>query len=456
MKTKINLMYVFVMLACSVFGQTVKKEFYDFQKTKLMAEYQVNAAGEKNGWFKGYDQKGVIVYEYNYKSNQFNGLNKEYTTVNGKREIMKSETYKDGTLDGPATYYGENGLVLKQGNYKNGNRDGKWLMLDPYNNYNIKNKDELKGCEFVKSEVTYANGEPTMEGKVTVTYYPSGKIRSEQEYSQGKKVGEHKWYYPNGKPEGYYKYDGTTEKYLIKKTYYTNGQLWEDFNWTGAKPVLLDYYEDGSPGILSKQNMEAQKEINAANRADSAFNASNFELGLSICKEFKIDAEALSNLCTLEKSFNSGNKNASDAKYRLSDIEKSRAYRDASELQKKLATKKIEILKNKITEVIQLDENIKNKWKDFTSAYAVPINNGSALSYPKGEHIYIKSRLVIDELFGEYNKAVTPDDKLKTGNAIITSLDKMIAHSTSDQCKDLNKQLKKVEDKAQVKTILGL
>ncbi|MBN8695166.1 MAG: hypothetical protein J0L87_01440 [Bacteroidetes bacterium] len=454
MKTKINLIFVFVILACSVYGQSVKKEFYDIQKTKIMAEYQVNAAGEKNGWFKGYDQKGVVVYEYNYKSNQFHGLNKEYTTVYGKREVMKSETFKDGVLEGPASYYGENGLVLKQGNYKAGNKDGKWLMIDPYSNYNIKNKDDLKGCEFVKSEVVYSNGSPVMDGKVTVTYYPSGKVRSEQEYSQGKKIGTHNWYFPNGKLEAEYKYNGTTEKYLTSKTYYTNGQLWEFYDWTSGKEVLMDYNEDGSPGTFSKRNMAAQKETNATAKADSAFSAGNYELGISICNEAGIKLEHLNKILSLEKSFYAGKVN--DVKYQVEKIDNVEGRFYSSPLQQKHAKIITDKLIAEAKKLSVLDEEIKNKWKAYTDAFTVPINNGSALDYPKGEFLYKKSRVIVDELYAPYSNATTPNDKQKAGELLIPALDKMIKLASSDKCKDLNKQLKKVEDKSQIKTLLGL
>ncbi len=461
MKTKIHLSIMFLILACSVFGQTVKKEFYDFKKTKIMAEYQVNAAGEKNGWFKGYNENGVVVEEAMFKNGQLNGVYKKYSTNSGKREITQSETYKDGVLNGAAQYYGtmdNKPFVQKEGNFLDGERNGKWLIIKPTPNYNIK-EEEKKGCEYVKEEVEYQKGNEVSppDGKRTIYYFPSGKVRCEEEYTNGIKTGQHKWYYPNGKLEAEYIYDGQTKKYLKKKTYYTNGQLWEDFDWSSGKEVLMDYNEDGSPGLFSKRNMAAQKEANAAAKADSAFTAGNFDLGFSICNDSKINTDYLFKIVELEKKFNSNQISAEDAKYKLKDIE---YYNDAkymNSLHLKHATTKIASLKTKITEVAKMDENIKAKEKEYAGAYTESINNGTAWAYPKGENIYFKSKSVLEEILGAYNKAASPDEKLKTGTVVLTALDRMIAISTNEQqCKDFNKQLKKVEDKAQIKTILGL
>lgn len=265
MRTRLTI--ALLLVGCMVTkAQQIQKTFYDFKKTQIKEEYQVNAAGEKNGTYKGYNEKGVVVEEATFKNGQLNGVYKKYTTYAGKREIAQSETYLNGLLDGPATYYGENNLVLKSGNYKSDKKDGKWIMLDKYTNYNIKNPAELKGCEWIKSEVTYANGEPSMNGKVTVYYYPSMKVRSTQEYTNGKKSGEHYWYFPNGKTEAYYKYD-ENEKYLNKKTYYYNGQVWEDMYWENGQFITEGYYEDGTPDrmtkgrFLSKCNSEMWKKI---------------------------------------------------------------------------------------------------------------------------------------------------------------------------------------------------
>lgn len=103
---KYLILLIFSSLSISVFSQKVVKEFYDpWTKTKLMAEYQVNTSGEKHGWFKGYDQQGVLILENNYKNNLYNGLNKEFTTVYGKRVIASEKNYLNGLLHGEYKEY---------------------------------------------------------------------------------------------------------------------------------------------------------------------------------------------------------------------------------------------------------------------------------------------------------------------------------------------------------------
>lgn len=485
MKTKINLIFMFVILACSVYGQSVKKEFYDYKKTKIMSEYQVNAAGEKNGWFKGYNESGVVIEEATFKNGQLNGVFKKYSTYSGKREITQSETYKDGVLNGLAQYFGTldgKAFVMKEGNFLDGERNGKWLIIKPTPNYNIK-EEEKKGCEYVKEEIEYQKGNEVSppDGKRTIYYFPSGKVRCEEEYTNGVKTGQHKWYYPNGKPEADYLFDGQTGKYLKKKSFYTNGQLWESYDWSSGKEVFLDYNEDGSPGMFTKRRMAQENEqknktIKLA-LADSLLLANNATEAIKIYQEIKYSVSELNAILKLETSFNKGlveedqsmnfnNSAKSTAKdisekstikylknnnFGKSDLESTS---EKTEIQKKFfEEKKVQII-NKATEVVNAVETVNKKLELYTASF-VQMNSGSP-SYLKGEHIYLKSKMIIDELLEGYNKSVTPDEKLNSSKSLIVALDKMIAHANSDQCKDLNKQLKKVEDKSQIKTLLGL
>jgi antitoxin component YwqK of YwqJK toxin-antitoxin module len=228
--------------------------------------------------------------EATFKNGQLNGLYKKYATYNGKREIAKSETYKDGVLDGPATYYGENGVVLKQGNYKNDKKDGKWIMLDPYTNYNYnyKNQEVLKGAQFIKSEPTYVNGEPVMNGKYTTYYYPSGKVRAELEYTNGVETGEQKWYYPDGTQEAYYKFDGLTKKYLVKKSFYPNGKVMENSRMENGEWIYEGYEEDGSPNKqmqYAKYEREQEEKAKKKKIEDDASDAINIAKGDSAFKK---------------------------------------------------------------------------------------------------------------------------------------------------------------------------
>jgi antitoxin component YwqK of YwqJK toxin-antitoxin module len=302
MKTKQTLTLIFNVLFLVALSQTPKKTYYDFKKTMIKEDYFVNAAGEKNGPYKGYNEKGIVVEEANFKNGQLNGVYKKYTAYSGKKEIAKSETYKDGVLDGLAIYYGENGLVLKQGNYKNDKKDGKWTFMDPYSNYNFKNQEALKGAQFVKSEATYVNGEPLMNGKYITYYYPSGKVRSEVEYTNGTETGEQKWYYPDGTNEAYYKFDGLTKNYLVKKSYYPNGNVMENSRMENGKWVYEGYTEDGKQDQLTQnlkyENEQNEKEKQKASKdaetdkvwiakGDSLFNKKEYYASLQFYREIK-------------------------------------------------------------------------------------------------------------------------------------------------------------------------
>jgi antitoxin component YwqK of YwqJK toxin-antitoxin module len=251
--------------------QTVKKEYYDYAKTRIMAEYQVNSSGEKHGWFKRYDQQGVLVMEFNYKNNMYDGVCKEYTTIYVKRTMMKSETYKQGVLNGPAKYYGgDTGeLLVRQGSYKNDTRDGKWITLNAYKNYNLSD-EEKKGSEYFKTEDEYDNGTVIIPDGLYKTYfYPSGKLHSEQEFKDAKRAGLCKWYFPNGSIEREDLFS-ETGAHLESKEYWPSGQLRTFNNFRNNS--YEGYNKDGSPDWIMKQRLEqSKKEARKAAMEDSAF-----------------------------------------------------------------------------------------------------------------------------------------------------------------------------------------
>jgi len=254
------------MLFGKAFGQINKKDYYDYKKTRLMADYQVNAKGEKNGWFKGYDQSGILIYEYNYKNDQKDGVNKEYTVINGKREVMNSKTFKSGVLEGPATYYGQNGMIQKQGNFKNDKYDGKWTILKPYSDYNLS-KLEIGNCDYVKVNAYYENDAEILEkmpdGIYKEYYTPCNKLYREYKVVNGKFDGEDKVYFPTGKINSLktyiYKADG--KAYIqTSKTYFASGKLQMVEDYSMGYFHFEEYTEDGSPTGFMKERQIAEKQ----------------------------------------------------------------------------------------------------------------------------------------------------------------------------------------------------
>jgi len=117
-------------------------------------------------------------------------------------QLMYSE---DGLFNGIGYDVYDNGELSKEGNYKDGKKDGLW-----------------KGW-----------------------YYYNGQLQYEWNYKDGKQNGLGKFYYPNGSlTEGNYK-DG--EKNGLWKTYDENGQLEEKGNYKDGyrEGVWRNYDEKG-------------------------------------------------------------------------------------------------------------------------------------------------------------------------------------------------------------------
>ena len=87
-----------------------------------------------------------------------------------KAKHLREGNYKDGKRDGKWTSWYEDGLKLSEGNYKDGMKDGKWTSW--YEN----------GLKW--TDRNYKDGKE--DGKST-EWYSNGQIKSEENYKDGKK-----------------------------------------------------------------------------------------------------------------------------------------------------------------------------------------------------------------------------------------------------------------------------
>ena len=87
-----------------------------------------------------------------------------------KSKHLRDINYKDGKRDGKWTSWYEDGLKLSEGNYKDGKRDGKWTSW--YEN----------GLKWI--DTNYKDGKE--DGKST-EWFANGQIKIEENYKHGKK-----------------------------------------------------------------------------------------------------------------------------------------------------------------------------------------------------------------------------------------------------------------------------
>lgn len=145
-----------------------------------------------DGNVKEFNESGQVIMEAVYRNNKLNGEMVHYTDTG---EILSRETYEDGVLNGDAHYY----------QYRNAGK--MW------------------------ADCVYQNA--LLHGTRKV-YYPSGVLKSEENFRYGKLTGNRKTYYRNGNPE-------TDEHYLDGKLtgkrtlYFPEGGLWYRENYKAGR-----------------------------------------------------------------------------------------------------------------------------------------------------------------------------------------------------------------------------
>lgn len=137
-----------------------------------------------------YDQKKNVVSEGNVVGKVYDGLWKYYHQASP--QLMTTEYYKNGKLDGTRTVYYKSGKIAEETTYKDGVRHG------PYKKYTETG--------IVLEESNYANGR--FEGPATYRD-GEGQVVSKGVFKNGAKHGY--WeFYKNGKLD-------KKEKYPIRK-----------------------------------------------------------------------------------------------------------------------------------------------------------------------------------------------------------------------------------------------
>lgn len=167
-------------------------------------------AGKQNGLFQMYTEDGVLIDNANFKDGERDGVTEQFYNDTGKLRV--SANYKNGVLEGEYKAY-----------YPNGNLQG---------------------------EVNYVNGE--MNGNFK-EYHENKKIRLSGSYKNSLQEGEWKSYLEDGTLESIVNYkDG--ELHGIKEDYYKNGNVWtrQEFKNNELDGVYEVYYENGNPQLKAK------------------------------------------------------------------------------------------------------------------------------------------------------------------------------------------------------------
>jgi uncharacterized protein len=174
------------------------KSFY--KNGKPESETQYDEKGKRNGTYKAYDTDGKIHYEYAFVKGEINS----YKFYDKKGGIIKEGKKTKGDL--AVTTFNPEGVKESEGAYSGENRKGLWKYYNKYGQ--------------LEKEINYnASGE--IDG-VWKLYYPTGKLRQQNNYKNGKLEGYSAGYYRNGQKEfeGWYTNDELNGYYA---TYYRDG-----------------------------------------------------------------------------------------------------------------------------------------------------------------------------------------------------------------------------------------
>ncbi len=160
-----------------------------------------------------------------------------FACSSAEKKIVKAEKVKDG----PGKIFWDDGSLKGQGNFKNFQKDGKWILYPKGSQVKLAegtyvndkqngpwiyfHKNGMKSLEGVFEEdqktgpwtAYYETGEKMWEARYVIrntdigkvggmegkkmTYYPSGRVKMEEEYVNAEKTGKSQEYYENGTPK---------------------------------------------------------------------------------------------------------------------------------------------------------------------------------------------------------------------------------------------------------------
>lgn len=224
--------------------------------TKTTYEY---VDGKANGDWTYYYESGQISNAKHFKDDYLDGLYQEFYP-NGK--LKKKGTYVEGVANGNWKYYYSNGKIEKEGDYKNDELIGVWTYYNasgqvsnivhyndkgerdgvssdyydgkPYNFYTYKNDKVIKivYVDWNGKEVgSFGHASGNFNAKI---YLPTGQLKGEGSYKNGKVDGTWTYYNPEGTKLSVYSYkegvtlEGAEFHRNGKKRFvfpYQNGQL---------------------------------------------------------------------------------------------------------------------------------------------------------------------------------------------------------------------------------------
>jgi len=158
---------------------------------------QNDAEGNRHGkWQKHFENTKVLRYEGEFNHGREVGTFKFYKNINGKPVLTATRTFNPNNDLAEVKFYSSTKNVISEGKMRGKTYVGKWVY------YHNKSK-------VVMTEEFY-DSKGKLEG-LKKTYYLNGQIAKQENYSSGIVVGESRWFSEKGT--------------LIRVFNYQNGEL---------------------------------------------------------------------------------------------------------------------------------------------------------------------------------------------------------------------------------------
>lgn len=186
------------------------EEFYRFTTPpQLRKVYTINSEGNKEGVYEKYDRDKVLIHNGNYDQGKREGIWSFYRSG----RLHHITQYTNGKKNGLVKYYFKNKHIYSW-KWKNGKNDG--FNTSRYSDGSLKFdgiyiEGKLKGDVTryykggnIKSKEIYKLGK--LEG-VCQNFYNSGVIKSKGNFLNGKRIGTWEWYREDGSIASREEYD---------------------------------------------------------------------------------------------------------------------------------------------------------------------------------------------------------------------------------------------------------
>ena len=263
----LKIKYLFILLLLFTLSLSAQNE----------APNRIDSQGKKQGFWKKYE-KGILIYEGNFQNNipvgEFkyyhpngklksitffiNGVQKVKTTIFHDNEQKASEgIFIDQIKDGEWKYWGNNGILIKEENYKLGKKEGAWIIYSAETGIKLQEdqylNDKLHGiCKIFYIDGKLNNADNYINGKrngLSESYYYDQKISSKGIYHENLKIGSWEYYDYDGNLRRTIEFDKSVEK---KRELYFYGKQ----NLKFDEEQIAYYHSMDDETIIVKKNGE--------------------------------------------------------------------------------------------------------------------------------------------------------------------------------------------------------